>query len=88
MNPSHDPELQAVKELAAAALHVPPAELEEGTPLSAYGVNSVDMIDITVKLETMFGIQFDPEKLVASAPSCRSLAAMVQALRQQQGIAT
>ncbi len=79
-------ELQAVKELAAAALHVEPDAIEDDMLLSSYGVNSVDMIDITVKLETMFNIQFDPEQLMA--PSCRSLAAIVQSLRQQQGLAT
>lgn len=79
-------ELQAVKELAAAALHVSPDMLEDATLLAAYGVNSVDLIDITVKLETLFDIQFDPEQL--NDLSCRSLADMVQSLRQQQKLST
>lgn len=44
-------------------LGVEPSSIDEKELLASYGVNSVDLIDVVVKLETRFGIQFDPEKM-------------------------
>lgn len=58
-------------------LGVEPSSIDEKELLASYGVNSVDLIDVVVKLETRFGIQFDPEKMTDL--SCRKFTDNIQA---------
>lgn len=61
-----------IKQLVADVLGVAPAQIDETELLSTYGVNSVDLIDIVVKLESRYRAQFQPEAM--RDLTCRSLA--------------
>lgn len=66
-----------VKNLVAGVLGMAPAEIDDTELLSSYGINSVDLIDIVVKLESEYGAQFQPEAM--RDLTCRSLAENVLA---------
>jgi acyl carrier protein len=66
-----------VRELIAKVLSVPPSKIDEAELLSNYGVNSVDLIDVVVGLESKYGIRFDPKAM--KNLTCRSLSENVRA---------
>ncbi len=67
-----------VRELVANILSVAPDKIDEMQGLSAYGVTSVELIDIAVKLETKFHISFVPETM--NDVTCHSLSQNILAL--------
>lgn len=52
-----------VKEIIAQILSIDETEIDEAQPLLNYGLNSIDLIDIIVKLEAKFKVRFDPETM-------------------------
>ncbi len=52
-----------VKEIIAQILSIDHTEIDEAQPLLNYGLNSIDLIDIIVKLEARFQVRFDPETM-------------------------
>ncbi len=60
-----------VKELIAGVLGLAPNTIGDGELLADRGVNSIDLIDIVVKLESRYQVRFDPEKM--KDLTCRSL---------------
>jgi acyl carrier protein len=60
-----------VKEFVAEMLCIKVEEIDEAQLLSDYGLNSVDFIDIVVKLETRYQLAFDPATM--KSLSCQSL---------------
>ncbi|MFL6624808.1 MAG: acyl carrier protein [Sulfurifustaceae bacterium] len=72
-NPVEDAEVRGyIKQLVADVLSVAPAEIDETELLTTYGINSVDLIDIVVKLESKYRAQFQPEAM--RDLTCRALA--------------
>lgn len=61
-----------VRQLVADVLGIAPGEIDEAELLASYGINSVDLIDIVVKLESRYRAQFQPEAM--RDLTCRSLA--------------
>jgi acyl carrier protein len=49
-----------VRQVIAELLSIQPVELDETELLSNYGVTSVELIDVAVKLEAKYDIQLDP----------------------------
>lgn len=75
---ARDAEVRArVKALISDALGMAPAEIDDEEFLSSYGINSVELIDVIVKLESEYGVRFQPEAM--KDLTCRSLAAYVVA---------
>jgi acyl carrier protein len=66
-----------VRELIARVLGVAPDAIDDGELLAVLGVNSVDLIDVVVKLESKYEARFDPEKM--KNLTCRSLSDNVMA---------
>jgi acyl carrier protein len=66
-----------VRELISRVACIPSSDIDEAEFLSSYGVNSVDLIDVIVKLESRYGAQFDPETM--KGLTCRSLSENVLA---------
>ena len=60
-----------VRELISKVLGLPPAEIDAAELLSNYGVNSIDLIDVAVKLEAKYSIQFNPDTM--KDLTCRTL---------------
>ena len=60
-----------VKEIIAGMLCMEVDEIDEAKLLSDYGLNSVDFIDIVVKLEARYKVEFDPAAM--NSLSCQSL---------------
>jgi acyl carrier protein len=52
-----------VKEMIAQTLSIDEKEIDAAQPLSNYGLNSIDLIDIVVKLESKFQVRFDPKTM-------------------------
>jgi len=52
-----------VKEMIAQTLSISESEIDATQPLSNYGLNSIDLIDIVVKLESTFQVRFDPKTM-------------------------
>ncbi|NRR32704.1 acyl carrier protein [Oxalobacteraceae bacterium] len=67
--------LTYLTDTVAEMLGMPAAEIDAATLLTAYGLNSVDFIDIVVQLETRYSVQFDPAAL--KDLSVATLAALV-----------
>jgi acyl carrier protein len=49
-----------VRQVIAEILSIQPTEVDETELLSSYGVTSVELIDVAVKLEAKYDIQLDP----------------------------
>jgi acyl carrier protein len=49
--------------LIAEVLCMDAGEIDEGALLSDYGLNSIDMIDVVVKIEEKYKIRLDPNKM-------------------------
>lgn len=67
-----------VRELLANILSVTPDKIDEMEFLSHYGVTSVELIDIVVKLEARFHISFAP--ITMKGLTCHSLSENIIAL--------
>jgi len=67
-----------VRELVASILSVAPDKIDEMQLLSLYGITSVELIDIAVKLEARFHISFVPETM--SDLTCHLLSQNILAL--------
>jgi acyl carrier protein len=61
-----------VKEIVAELLCMKVEEIDEEKLLTDYGLNSVDFIDIVVKLEARYQVEFDPATM--KNLNCQSLA--------------
>ncbi len=72
------PALVQVRGLVAGLLQLPAAQVDTGALLVDLGLNSVDLIDLVVRLEADHGVQFDPARMTDL--SCGSLATMLQGL--------
>jgi acyl carrier protein len=66
-----------VREIIADMLSMKAGDIDETKLLTDYGLNSVDFIDIVVKLESMYKVEFDPATM--GGLSCRSLAQNIEA---------
>lgn len=49
--------------LIAEVLCMDAGEIDDGVLLSEYGINSIDMIDVVVKVEEKYKIRLDPDKM-------------------------
>jgi len=67
-----------VRGLVAAILCMEEGAIDDGEPLSNYGMTSVDLIDLVVKLEERFKVSFDPSTMTNL--TCRLLADNIAAL--------
>jgi acyl carrier protein len=70
-----------VRDLVASILSVAPDKIDEMLALSLYGITSVELIDIAVKLETRFQISFVPETM--TNVTCHSLSQNILALQNR-----
>lgn len=68
-----------IKGIVSQVLCTDQSEIEETALLLSYGLNSVDLIDVVVKLEERFQVRFDPSTM--KDLTCRSLADNVEALQ-------
>ena len=68
-----------VKHIVSQVLCMDPSEIDETELLLSLGMNSVDLIDVVVKLEEQFQVRFDPNTM--KDLTCRSLADNVEALK-------
>lgn len=66
-----------VREIIADMLCMKADDIDETKLLTDYDLNSVDFIDIVVKLESLYQIEFDPATM--KGLSCRSLAENIEA---------
>jgi acyl carrier protein len=60
-----------VRKIISAVLCMDESEIEDGELLSTYGLTSIDLLDILVKVEQKFQVGFDPERM--HELSCRRL---------------
>lgn len=67
-----------IRTLVSQVLCVTPDEIDDAELLSNCGVNSVDLIDIVVALETKYKVQFDPKTM--NNLTCRSLVESILAV--------
>jgi acyl carrier protein len=67
--------LDHIKGVISKILSLPPNRIDDAQPLTDYGLNSIDLIDLVASLETEYGIQFDPATM--ENITCRSLSTNV-----------
>lgn len=82
---SAQPELQAVEDFLRAAVArlagVPEAEIDVRAPFDEYGLDSMEVIDVTAQLEKLRGQKLPPT-LLYEYPSIRELATHLTSLGQ------
>ncbi|MTJ79623.1 MAG: acyl carrier protein [Telmatospirillum sp.] len=66
---------RTVREMVATVLSVSASDVDPDLALTDCGVTSVELIDIAVRLEALYAVQFDPADM--RALTCRSLAGNV-----------
>ncbi len=65
-----------VKSLVSSVLCTQENDIADGEALANYGLTSIDLVEIIVKLEAEFKISFDPKKM--QDVSCRTLVENIQ----------
>ena len=63
-------------------LDIDPAEMDSGTPLENYGVDSFFLMEIVVAIEEEFSIKFDPGDITSE--TLKSVISIAECIREKQ----